>query len=100
MKISFCEKCEHFAQHYIYSKKFGITKTDCGHCHKKQMNKKECSLFKETNKTNENEISIFDEITKYKIIFNSVIYKINTLSSALDNIEKQIQSLIKEKKHN
>ena len=99
MKIEVCEKCENFIQHYTYSK-FGLTKINCGHCHKRQMNKKECSLFKETEQTFEDEISIFAEIVKYKIIFNSVIYKINTLGSVLDNIEKQVQSLIKEKKHN
>ena len=95
MKTSFCEKCEHFAQHYVYSNKFGLTKVDCGYCHKKQMNKKECSLFKETNKTNENEISIFDEIIKYKLMLKSANFKIETINSLLNKIEKEIQTLNK-----
>jgi len=99
MKLDICEKCENFIQHYCYSNKFGITKINCGHCYKRQMNKKQCALFKETQKTNEKEISIFDEIVKNKIIFKSVIFKIETINFSKNKIEKEIKTLNKEKKH-
>ncbi len=100
MKLEICKNCKNFTQHYSYSNKFGITKTNCGNCFKRQMNKKECSFFTETTKTNEKEISIFDEIIKYKMLFNSILFKIETFNSVLNNIEKEIQTLLKEKKHN
>ena len=99
MKLEVCEKCEYFVQHYVYSNKFGLTKTSCGHCLKKQMKKKECSLFKETEKTYEKEISIFDEIIKYRLMLKIINFKIETLNSMFNNITKEIQTL-NEKKHN
>ena len=95
MKKEVCQKCKHFIQHYSYSNKFGVTKINCGHCYKRQMAKKECSMFEEKVQVNENEISIFDEIVKYKIILNSAISKIETMNSLLNNIEKDIQNQIK-----
>ena len=59
------------------------------------MNKKDCKLFKETSKNLEQEISIFDEIVKYKTIFNTIIYKIETLNLLLDKIQNEIISLSK-----
>lgn len=94
MKKEICEKCENFIKHYSYSK-FGITKLKCGHCYKHQMSKKDCKLFKETSKNLEQEISIFDEIVKYKTIFNTIIYKIETLNLLLDKIQNEIISLSK-----
>ena len=52
-------------------------------------------MFEEKVQVNENEISIFDEIVKYKIILNSAISKIETMNSLLNNIEKDIQNQIK-----
>lgn len=94
MKKEICKKCDNFINHYSYSK-FGITKLKCGHCCKHQMNKKDCKLFKETSKNLEQEISVFDEIVKYKILFNTIIHKIETFNSMLDKIQNEIISLTK-----
>ena len=58
MKISVCEKCKHFTQHYIHSEMFGFSDVRCGHCHKKLMKKKDCGCFEENFKTDKNEFSI------------------------------------------
>ena len=94
MKKEICQKCENYIQHYSYSK-FGITKMDCGHCYKRQMNKKECKIFKESSKNFEQEISIFDEIAKYKFTFNTIFFKLETLNSMLDKIENEIKLISK-----
>lgn len=97
MKKEICEKCKNYVQHYSYSK-FGISKMNCGHCFKRQMSKKECTMFKEKETTCENEISVFDEIIKYQLMFKSVIFKIETLTSSLEKIQSNVKLLIKEKK--
>ncbi len=99
-KLEICEKCEHFVQHYTYSKWLGFKKIDCGHCYKRQMNKKECALFEEASENYDEEVSILNQVLKYEKQLKDLIFNIKTLSGALDNLKKEIISLELEKKHN
>ena len=89
-KLEICEKCDNFVQHYTYSKWLGFTKIDCGHCYKRQLNKKECALYKESSRNYDKEISILNQVLKYEKQLKDLISNINTLSEALNNLKRKL----------
>ena len=93
MKISICEKCKHFTQHYIHSKMLGFSDVKCGHCHKKLMKKKVCGCFEKGNETKEKEITAMHYLHNYNKQLNDLSCKLGNLINSIKSLENEVKNL-------
>lgn len=91
MKISICEKCKHFMQHYISSKMLGISKVNCGHCRKKLMKQKDCGSFEENFENNKPLLTIFHYANLYERNLIQLSTKLSNLSNEIKSLQEQLK---------
>ena len=96
MKISICENCANFHQHYTYSK-FGFSKIECGHCSKKKMKKKECNFFEENKNNFTTEINIMQLINDCNKQIKFMIKKLNNIINSTQQIKEQTKVILKKR---
>lgn len=93
MKKSICANCKNFQPHYIYSKMFGFSKINCGHCHKKLMKKKDCRCYEKSDNNFDNEINIINYLHLYdrQIIYLSS--EMGRLAGRLIELKEEIKNV-------